>query len=472
MWYEWILYILLMIIMLGVLVSIHEAGHLTMAKIFKVYCFEYSIGFGPALLKKKRKKGETYFSIRAVPFGGYVSMYGEAGAVPEGMEEPPAERSIEAIAKWKKCFILLAGVTMNFILGLVLIYLSNSVCPRFYTGTRAAVTPEGTTTLLKIESTFDDKTIEFISTNPAFDPSLGFGSYEVVFPITEKDGYTVLDAEVTIEHKNAEGQYIPEPDKYVALYGPPTVIADHNLNDSIRLFPIDKKNAPTERDLSYGITNLPYAFDANGNSQEIVVSKLSPGTRFEIKAPICPYTKAGTAEEVSAANENFFKNKLIRGSGPLFTFTVDDNNVLSKSGIEVNTCQHWNTFGESWQRWAEDVPNACSAIVKGFASLFTPGGFKNLSGVVGITAALPQINAAGGARMILYFAGMLSINLAFFNLLPFPALDGYAFVVTVIEGITKKKVPSKVANILSIIGFVLLFGLMIAVTIKDVIGLF
>lgn len=133
-WLEWIVYILIVIVMLGVLIAIHEAGHLATAKMFRVYCFEYSIGMGPKVFSKKKKNGETYFSIRAVPFGGFVSMYGEPGAVPEGFEEPPQERSLEHIAKWKKCIILVAGVTLNFILGLVLIYVGDQFCPIFYSG--------------------------------------------------------------------------------------------------------------------------------------------------------------------------------------------------------------------------------------------------------------------------------------------------------------------------------------------------
>ncbi|MBR3675150.1 MAG: site-2 protease family protein, partial [Bacilli bacterium] len=125
-WIEWILYILIVIVMLGVLIAIHELGHLATAKLFKVYCFEYSIGMGPKIFSKKRKNGETAFSLRAVPFGGYVSMYGEEGAVPDGMVEPPFERYLNHIAKWKKAIVLVAGVTINFILGLVLFYISDS----------------------------------------------------------------------------------------------------------------------------------------------------------------------------------------------------------------------------------------------------------------------------------------------------------------------------------------------------------
>ena len=83
-----ILYILLFVFCLSTLIMIHEAGHLAAAKIFNVYCFDYSIGFGPALLHVKRKRGETYFSIRAIPFGGFVSMFGEAqkDELPDGIE--------------------------------------------------------------------------------------------------------------------------------------------------------------------------------------------------------------------------------------------------------------------------------------------------------------------------------------------------------------------------------------------------
>ena len=72
-----ILYILLFLVFLSILIIIHELGHLAAAKAFNVYCLEYSIGMGPLLFKHKRKGGETQFSLRAIPFGGYVSMYGE-----------------------------------------------------------------------------------------------------------------------------------------------------------------------------------------------------------------------------------------------------------------------------------------------------------------------------------------------------------------------------------------------------------
>ena len=84
---------------------------------------------------------------------------------------------------------------------------------------------------------------------------------------------------------------------------------------------------------------------------------------------------------------------------------------------------------------------------------------------------MPQVNAAGGARMVFFYAGLISINLAFFNLLPFPGLDGWQLLVTVIEGVSRKKVPQKVQGIVSTICLVLLFGLMIFIAVKDVASL-
>ena len=72
-----VLYILLFLVFLSILIIIHELGHLAAAKAFNVYCLEYSIGMGPLLFKHKRKNGETQFSLRAIPFGGYMAMYGE-----------------------------------------------------------------------------------------------------------------------------------------------------------------------------------------------------------------------------------------------------------------------------------------------------------------------------------------------------------------------------------------------------------
>ena len=107
--------ILLFLLLLSVIITIHEAGHLIAAKLLGVYCYEFSFGMGPLIWKKKGK--ETQYSIRAIPMGGYVSMAGE----PDGDAlypdvEVPEERRLINKKTWQKIVIMLAGVTMNFLL--------------------------------------------------------------------------------------------------------------------------------------------------------------------------------------------------------------------------------------------------------------------------------------------------------------------------------------------------------------------
>ena len=72
-----VLYILLAILVFGLLIMIHECGHYIAARIFRVEINEFAIGMGPKVLSKKSKKTGIRYSIRLLPFGGFVSMRGE-----------------------------------------------------------------------------------------------------------------------------------------------------------------------------------------------------------------------------------------------------------------------------------------------------------------------------------------------------------------------------------------------------------
>ena len=97
------------IIMLGVLVVIHEGGHFLVAKLCKIKVNEFSVGFGKKLWSKKI--GDTTYSIRIIPLGGYVSMEGE-----DSYSE--LEGSFSKASFWKKTAIVLAGPIVNIIFGL------------------------------------------------------------------------------------------------------------------------------------------------------------------------------------------------------------------------------------------------------------------------------------------------------------------------------------------------------------------
>ena len=105
-------YILVAILMFGVLIAVHEFGHFITAKLFGIRVNEFSIGMGPALFK--REKGETLYSLRLLPIGGYCAMEGED-------EENDNPRSFSNKSPWRKLIILAAGSVMNFIAGFVLV---------------------------------------------------------------------------------------------------------------------------------------------------------------------------------------------------------------------------------------------------------------------------------------------------------------------------------------------------------------
>ncbi len=137
--------ILAPIFVFGLVIFVHELGHFLAAKSVGVYAPRFSIGFGPALLRRRR--GETEYILAAFPLGGYVRMasrhdeatafleggsetavaekmkedprYDPEAMIPFGPKPVPEDRWFESKPLWARLYILLAGVTMNFILGLV-----------------------------------------------------------------------------------------------------------------------------------------------------------------------------------------------------------------------------------------------------------------------------------------------------------------------------------------------------------------
>lgn len=107
-----IVYILIAVLMFGILIAIHEFGHFIAAKLCGVRVNEFAIGMGPRILHKK--KGETEYTWRLFPIGGFCAMEGEE----EASDDPRAFNNKPA---WKRLIILVAGAFMNFILGVLII---------------------------------------------------------------------------------------------------------------------------------------------------------------------------------------------------------------------------------------------------------------------------------------------------------------------------------------------------------------
>lgn len=106
-------YLLIMFLVFGVLVCIHEFGHFLTARLCGVAVKEFAIGMGPTIFSWHSKKHETKYGLRLFPIGGFVSMVGED-------EESSEEGAFCNQSIWKRMLIVLAGPLMNLLLGFIL----------------------------------------------------------------------------------------------------------------------------------------------------------------------------------------------------------------------------------------------------------------------------------------------------------------------------------------------------------------
>ena len=107
------------ILILGVIVLIHEFGHFIFAKMFGIYVYEFSIGMGPRLFHWKKEGGETEYSIRLIPIGGFCSLAGE-GNDEDG--KLPKDRLLQSKPAWQRFLVMFFGAGNNFILAILLLF--------------------------------------------------------------------------------------------------------------------------------------------------------------------------------------------------------------------------------------------------------------------------------------------------------------------------------------------------------------
>ena len=405
-----ILYILLFLVCLSVLIIVHELGHLLAAKAFKVYCLEFSCGMGPLLWKYKRKNGETQFSLRAIPFGGYVSMYGEGVELPEGVELD-SSRSLTGIKKWKRAIILVAGVTMNAILALV-IFMVNNVAfeqAKFVYINEVAVTENSKA----YESGIRDEDI--LSYNASFESkdTILLGT---TTKVEDSDLYTYTTTICTLNYKNGDTKDV-----------------------GVGLTPVQSFKNPVFVCTLFGVEN------SNVISTEII----------ELN------------DDMSSVDINFKTKKDGVVSDHLINVGISEGK-LEDIGLRIFVNRFRYTFGEAIKQSFVDFGNSSTAIVDSLVGLFTGQvDASQFSGIIGIGFEAKDILDQLGVSMFIYLWGLISVNLAIINLLPFPGLDGWQLLVLIVEGISRKKIPEKVQNIVSFIGISLLLVLMVVILFKD-----
>ena len=405
-----ILYILLFIVLLSVLIIVHELGHLAAAKAFNVYCLEYSIGMGPLLFKKKRKNGETQFSIRAIPFGGYVSMYGEGVELPEGVVVDES-RSLNKIKAWKRAIVLLAGVTMNAVLALVFFFVSNCIdnslyvnCVNVQENSIASEAGVPNNTIFEFEAmTYHDDVA-----------NLDRGYYVIDKKATINGDDTVYYA-TTFNFEDLDSLDKRDLAQYLYIYP----FVDSTYSD------IDFAHLVDPASISYANIHLQSLVKEEGSKESV------HGPLYDIKVSQSEgkYQSFGLLMYYGRKNTNF--GEIISG-----TFT---------------------DFGE------------CSILLfKTIGRLFTDASsWGQVGGIIAVGFETTSVLQNFGLGKFLFYWGFISVNLAIFNLLPFPGLDGWQLLVLIVESTTRKKIPEKVKNIVSLVGIALLFLLMAVIVVKD-----
>jgi regulator of sigma E protease len=368
-----ILYVLAAIVMLGVMVTVHEAGHFFAARLTGIPVKEFSIGMGPKLLSWKRKKHETQFSVRLIPAGGYCMFYGEDDT--EGKEAKEDPRSIGKFAPWRRMVTIFMGPAMNFVLALIV---------------AAAL----------------------------------YGA------VGEDKGYFVAPQVLAVDA------------------GSPAEQAGVLPGDSLETVNGQSAVGVTEDGTAWNLTVLINSFEEDGEpltlgvrrGEELLSLRLSP--------------------KYSETEKRY-----------LIGVSLNPGYVPVYSPVSVF---------RAVQLGADYCVRAAGAIIEALRNLVTTGaGLDQTSGPVGIVKLIAeetQRSAAESALEAFLTYGqllvMISVNLGLFNLIPIPGLDGSRIVFLLIEAVRRKPVPQKVEAYVHMAGYVLLFGLMIAMTYKDVLNIF
>ena len=412
-----ILTIIKLIIVLGIVATIHEFGHFLFAKLFKMTVNEFSIGFGPKIVQKKHKG--TMYSLRWIPLGGYVAIEGEEG-------ESKDENAFSNTAPWKRIIVLVAGVIFNAILATIIFLSVNMFTPTYSTQI----------SMLNVNSV-------------AYESGLRTG--DTITKIGDKTTHIYQDIalyndtdvkDVTVEYlRNGNEQSVVVKDAvkeigYMGVYFDTTKLTkEGNVLTYVDM--VEPGMPASKADIKSG-DKIIKVNGENVTYSEHVVNIISANANKEVEIVVLRDEKEVTLKVVPNAKTTF------------------DLGILGYEQTET-------TLATSYYKSISTI----SQIVGSYVDLFKGEvAITQVSGIVGIGEVVSKTE---GLLDFLSMLAMISLAVGIANILPFPPLDGGKVVLVLIEWITKKKVSPKVEAILSYVGLGLLVLLTIFVTVNDII---
>ncbi|MCR4391247.1 MAG: RIP metalloprotease RseP [Candidatus Acetothermia bacterium] len=410
------------------LVGVHEGGHFLAAKLLGMAVEEFALGFGPVLWSWRR--GETRYSIRILPLGGFVRLSGEDREA-EGV---PFERTYYGRPAWVRFLVSLSGPTANVVLAVAVVL--------------GAILALG---LPRVQ------VAGLVPGRPAE------GALKVGDVVLKVDGRSVW---TTAEVGPAIQAVAPSPVAFRVRRG----------GEELELSIVPAYSQEDEKYL-VGAYFLPQVFLAELVSLAPDAPLAQAGLRSGDRVDGACGRQVRSLSELYGAWQDGCRTLDVDRAGDRLTVILPglppDELLAGASFRALPPVYDRPGFGEGVVLTFREIGGAMGAFVTAIRGLLTrtiPAG-EAVTGPVGIAGILSQGVRAGPLAVLLLVA-LIGLNLALFNLIPFPALDGARMAFALYEMVTRRKVSPQVETGVHATGFVILFALLLMITFQDLLRLF
>jgi regulator of sigma E protease len=454
--------LLLLIIVIGILVFVHELGHFATARSVGVKVEEFAIGMGPKLFGVKR--GDTIYTIRAFPIGGYVKMFGEDD------QENHSSNSFGGKNPIQRLFILVAGVSMNFLLAVLLLYVTGFNLGFQYRNAEIPGITEDYRPWFG-EKSADKLIIADIAENSVL-KNTEISTFDILLTINGEDiDINNLNSKlISLSGEKVElgfVEYTSNTTKNIILDLPALSpeLLNSKQNPLIRLQAIEN-DSPLKDVVSEGS----------------VIKKIN-GSEYEIQ-DFRSILQENIGKETTFFIYDFEKERdvevtlnLVDKERPLKVIISNSYSIEQFLGVRTGLIsfiefKDYSAFFAGFGQALNIVQNFFLSMGRLINNAFSSGSavpvVDNVGGAVTIFDILGRIVLLFGFWGLIELMILLSINLAIINLLPIPALDGGHVIFTLYEIVFGKKLPNKIYNFLTMIGFAFLIFLMVFITFLDI----